>query len=128
VLRFVKSLSTKRSSVPPPSDEEANVGGPATHDDRIGIRESPAIDIDRKITFGQTAERSPNAAQKLIVRRARTDRFTNCKRDELANAQRRRERKGSRAVYGHGVEIERYPHANHRSHFLLLRGAACRWG
>jgi hypothetical protein len=114
--------------VPPPSDEETNVDGAAAHNDRLGVGESSAVNGHGEVTLGQTRERPVNAAEKFVVRSARTDRFANGQRDEFPHAQRRCKRKGGRPVCSDGMEIERHPHANHTTHFLLLRGAACRRG
>lgn len=55
-----------------------------------------------------------HASREFIVRRTRSDCLANGVSQQIANAQRRRKRKGFRAADGDGVEIEWNLHADHQ--------------
>ena len=87
--------------------------GAFADDDGVRIDKRAAVDVDGKVSRCEPCQHAVNAAQELVVRGARSDRFTHGKREQLADAKRSCQRKGRRAVGGDGVEIKRYPHANH---------------
>ena len=93
--------------------EESHVGGRAAHHDVVGVAERASVDVDEKTPAGQTGERRAYAANEFIVRRACADGFAHGQCDEIAHANRRCERKRSRAVCRDGVYVERDAHRNH---------------
>ena len=95
------------------ADEEAYVDGSFADDDGVGVRKMTPVDVDAEIAGFESGERPQDAALKLIPRRSRSDRLAHRKRDDFANAQRRRKRKGRRPLAGDGVKIERHANANH---------------
>ena len=110
--RVLSAMERRAASL---AEEKSDVRGAFADNDRFGVGESASVDVDNEIACGQARERPMNAARKLIVRRARADRFADRKRQEIAHAQRRRERKGTRAADCDGVEVERNLHADHQN-------------
>jgi hypothetical protein len=92
---------------------EADVCGPLADDDCFGVGETAAIDVDREIAGRQPGERAANAARELIVRRPRADCFANGEGEKVANAQRRGERKRTRAADCDGMEVKRNLDSDH---------------
>lgn len=106
-------LSARERRTASLAEEESDVRGAFADDDRFGVGERSSVNVDNEIAGSQARERPMNAARELIVRRARADRFADSKCQEIAYAQRRRERKGTRAADYDGVEVERNLHADH---------------
>lgn len=69
-----EGLTPNSGSLP---QEEAHVRAAFANDDGVGVGEGSPVNVDDEIPFGQAGERSVHAAQKFIVRRARSDRFPN---------------------------------------------------
>lgn len=109
--RVLSAMERRTASL---AQEKSDVRGAFADDDRFGVAESSSVDVDDEIAGSQARQRPMNATRELIVRRARADRFADRKRQEIAHAQRRRERKGTRAADCDGVEVERNLHADHQ--------------
>ena len=60
-------------------EEEANIGRPFADDDRVGVGETTAVDVDDEVPGCEPGERTVNAARELVVRRPRSDRFADGK-------------------------------------------------
>jgi len=75
-------------------EEEAHVDDAVADDDGVRIGEMPPGDVDGKVAGGKTGKRAAHATLKFVDRRARTDRFAYRERQQLPNAQRRRECEG----------------------------------
>jgi sRNA-binding protein len=95
--------------------EEADTRRSGADDDGVGVGKTATVDIDGEVTGSQPGERSAHAAREFVVRRARADRFPNCKRKKVAHAQRRCECKGARAADCDGMEVERNLYADHQT-------------
>ena len=92
---------------------EADRSGAAADDDVVRVAEIPSVDVYGEAPGDQTAERGTQAARVLVLRRARTDRFAYRKADQIPHAQRRCERKRTRAGAGHGMNVQGHAHAYH---------------
>jgi hypothetical protein len=96
------------------TEEEADVGGAFADDDGVSVGEAASVDVDDEVAGREAAKRPVNAARELIVRSTRAERFANGELEQVANAQRRGERKGARAADCDGMEVERDLHADHQ--------------
>jgi hypothetical protein len=124
VLRSKLEAGARSASI----DEESNLRFTFADDDGFAVAERAAIDVDGEISSRKSGERARHAALKFIERCALADRFTNRKRQQFANAQRRCERKRRRAGSADGVKVEWHADADHADSFGEFRGAACREG
>jgi hypothetical protein len=108
-----ESYLTAQPHVSALTQEETNVGRPFADDDRVRIGKPPAIDGHDEIAGREAGKRAMDAARELIVGRTHSDCLAHGKREYVADAQRRCERKGSRTADCDGVEVERNLHADH---------------
>ena len=102
-----RASATARREIKP------NIGRAFADDDRLGIGETAAVDVDDEIACGEARQRALDAAREFIVRCTRAERFANGEDQQIADAQRRCEREGARAAGSDGMEVERDLHADH---------------
>lgn len=89
----------------------------AAEHDLVDPLKRAAVDVYREPPRCESGKGAADATNEFVVGRAQADSFANGQGDDVAHADGRSQREGTRARAGDGVQIERHADANHAVRF-----------